>query len=127
MLEPVPVRIGRRRQPEVTGQVDHLDAGLEQRRGELGAGAVREGTERHVRGLDHVGDDRFSQDLRAQGEPGEVGVDLGEGHPHRRVGAQERHVGMGMGVEQADQLAAGVPGRSEHGDADGVDRIGHDG
>ena len=48
MLEPVPIRIRRCGQPEVAGQVDHAESGLEERRGQLRAGAVRQRAERDV-------------------------------------------------------------------------------
>ena len=126
MFEPVPVRIRRRGQPEVTRQIDHAQPGLQEQWRQRRAGPVGKRAERDVGRLRDVGNDQLPQELAAAVELGQVRVDLAEHLPHGSVRTQVRHVGGRMILQEPDELAPGEPGGPEHGYANGRE-IAHDG
>ena len=60
-----------------------------------------------IHGGEHVGPD---------GQPAQMGMDLGQRLARRPLRPQERDLGVRMGGEQAQHLAPGIPGGTQHGD-----------
>ena len=98
----------------VRADVQHEDVGIRGRQGlsHRRAGPVRQGQDHHVVSAEDLGRGRM-QRHRRQGV--QVGLDLVEALPGLGVRGDRLHVNIGVGGEQAQHLAAGVPAGSCHG------------